>query len=180
MSVGPERIDTVVVAVDGSEFSQRALPVAQRLARRLDATILLFSAVPTEDDVPTRRTELSAAAGTLEGVKVEEDVVVNVDPAGAIHETLKRIGNAVPCMTSHGRGRSAAVLGSVANEVLARGHDPLVLVGPMGDEETDGTGVYAAVDEHPGSAEVVVAALRWADLLDEHLTVITVAEPVPP
>jgi nucleotide-binding universal stress UspA family protein len=74
MTVGPQRIDTVVVPLDGSEFSEKALPVADRLARRLGAGVLLFSAVEKEDDAPDRKAELSSIAETFEGVKVAEPV----------------------------------------------------------------------------------------------------------
>ena len=70
------------------------------------------------------------------------------------------------------------MLGSVANEVLARGHEPLVLVGPLFDEERQGSGIFAAVDETPGSAPVLLAARHWAEMLGEALTVLTVADRV--
>jgi nucleotide-binding universal stress UspA family protein len=176
----PERVDALLVPLDGSAFSERALPVARRLARRLGSAVHLFSAVERADEVEGRQEQLRATARTLGEMPAECEVVVDLDPAGAIHEALKRVGNAVACMTSHGRVRSAALLGSVATEVLARGHDPLILVGQLFDEECRGTGIDAAIDETPGSVPVAVAARHWADMLGEPLTVLTVAEPVPP
>jgi nucleotide-binding universal stress UspA family protein len=113
---------------------------------------------------------------------VHRSVVVSLDPAGAIHEQLRQRGRdrAVACMASHGRGRSAALVGSVATEVVARGHDPLVIVGPHPDEHPGGHGVMVAVDDSPVSASLLPIGLGWAGLLDEPLTVTTVAEPVPP
>jgi nucleotide-binding universal stress UspA family protein len=150
------------------------------VARRLGSAVHLFSAVENADEVEGRHERLRATARMLGDVPAECEVVVDLDPAGAIHEAIKRVGNAVACMTSHGRVRAAAVLGSVANEVLARGHDPLILVGQLFDEDQQGTGIDAAVDETPGSAPVAVAACHWAEMLGEPLTVLTVAEPVPP
>jgi nucleotide-binding universal stress UspA family protein len=43
-------VDTILVPLDGSRFSKRALPVAFELARRLGAQLHLLSAVPTEDE----------------------------------------------------------------------------------------------------------------------------------
>jgi nucleotide-binding universal stress UspA family protein len=140
----------------------------------------LFSAVERADEVAGRLEQLRATARALDDVSVDCEVVVDLDPAGAIHEAIKRIGDAMACMTSHGRARSAALLGSVATEVLARGHDPLILVGQLFDEEREGTGIDAAIDETPGSVPVAVAARHWAEMLGEPLTVLTVAEPVPP
>jgi nucleotide-binding universal stress UspA family protein len=82
-------------------------------------------------------------------------------------------------MASHGRNRSAALLGSVATEVIARGHDPLVVVGPMVEPDVEGKGVVACIDETAASRALLPSAARIADLLGEPLTVITVAEPVP-
>ena len=177
----PDDVDVVLVPLDGSSFSGRAVPVAARLAGQLDAGILLFSAVPTEDDVPARQAELAAVVPPCLG-PVRRSVVVSLDPAGAIHEQLRQLGRdrALACMASHGRDRSAALVGSVATEVVARGHDPLVIVGPHPDEHPGGHGVMVAVDDTPASAALVPIGLGWAGLVDEPLTVTTVAEPVPP
>jgi nucleotide-binding universal stress UspA family protein len=172
-------VNTIVVPLDGSEFSRQALPTAVGLAERLDADIVLLSAVATEDEVRAREAELEEAR--VPWPRVERMVVVDKDVAGAIHETLRRRPDAVACMASHGRGRTAALVGSVATEVVARGHDPLILVGPMVEEPPRGAGVVACVDEHPESIVVAEVGLVWAGLLlDEPLTVIVVAEPIPP
>jgi nucleotide-binding universal stress UspA family protein len=179
----PERIDVVVLAYDGSETSAVAVPVAARLAHRLDARIHLVSTVAKEDDKADRGAQLAAL--DLGDRVVERTVSIDLDPAGEIHETARRLPNAVVCMGTHGRGRSAALVGSVASDVIARGHDPVVLVGPfVGDDprhdERAYRGVMACVDETPPSAAIVPIAQRWADLLDEPFRVATVAEPVPP
>jgi nucleotide-binding universal stress UspA family protein len=72
------------------------------------------------------------------------------------------------------------VLGSVANEVLARGHDPLVLVGPLVDYRLVSEGVVACLDETPESTVVLPVAQTWARFLGEPLVALTAAEPVPP
>jgi nucleotide-binding universal stress UspA family protein len=174
---GTDGIDVVLVPLDGSPFAETALPVAARLAQRLNAAIHLLSAVAGEDEVSKRAAELQAIDQAR--VRVEREVVVDLDPAGAIHEALRRLGRAVACMASHGRGRSAALWGSVANDVMARGHDPLILVGPLVDPKLAGDGIVACVDDAPEAQRLLPVALRWADLLREPLTVITVAEPAP-
>ncbi|MCU1378837.1 MAG: hypothetical protein JWN29_1820 [Acidimicrobiales bacterium] len=174
----PESITAVVVPLDGSSFSLLALPIADWLAGALDAEIHLLSTVDTVEEIPER--ERALADVELPGRRVRRAVVVDRDPAGEIHETLRRLGSAVACMASHGRGRSAALLGSVAVDVVARGHDPIVVVGPEVDQAWPGEGVVAAVD--PTSASVVTvlpAALGWGRLLREPVRAVTVAEPVP-
>ena len=174
----PERVEVILVPLDGSEFAERALPVATRLALRLDAEIHLLSVVKEEADSAARKEYLDAFRMACLGV--HRSVIVSADPAGAIHEELRRLGpSAVACMASHGRGRSAALVGSVATDVVARGHDPLVLVGPFPDDRHRGHGVLVAVDDTPASAALLPVGLDWSRLLREPLTVTTVAEPVP-
>jgi nucleotide-binding universal stress UspA family protein len=177
MSV-PQRVDTLLVPLDGSDFSARAIPIAERLADRFGATMTLFSAVEREDERRVRDAEIAAIAPHHRPHK--RWVVVDADPAGAIHEVLRQLVHAIACMASHGRNRSAALVGSVATGVVARGHDPLVLVGPVADLEVDGKGVVACIDETPASQALLPSAAHIAQLLAEPLTVITVAEPVPP
>jgi nucleotide-binding universal stress UspA family protein len=172
------RIDVVLVPLDGSEFSARAVPIAARLATRLQAKLLFFSAVPKEDERRARKAQLIALQPRDHAHAPW--VVVNKDPAGAIHEALHELRFAIACIASHGRNRSAAFGGSVTTEIVARGHDSLVLVGPLVDATTDGKGVVACIDETPASAAAILpTAALVADLLDEPLTVITVAEPAP-
>lgn len=169
---------TILVPLDGSKFSEIALPVAVAFADRLGAEIHLLSAVATEDERATRERDLATI--DLPGRRVYRSAVVDLDPAGAIHEALRRLGNAVVCMASHGRSRSAALVGSVATDVVGRGHDPLIVVGPFISGDLKGEGVLLCVDETPGSAALLPIALQWSGLLGETLTVVTVAEPVPP
>jgi nucleotide-binding universal stress UspA family protein len=180
MTVTPalDHVDTVLVPLDGSEFAERAIPVALRLAERFDAGVQLFSAVPSEDDVADRLRLLEKLDVPL--ANVANTVVTSRDVAGAIHTELRRLGTAVACMASHGRGRSAALIGSVATEVVARGHDPLVLSGPEVDSRHMGASVVACTDETPESRALVGVALRWSAWLQKRAIAITVGEPVPP
>ena len=173
-----DSVETVLVPLDGSEPSRRALPFAVLLAARLGATVHLLSAVADEDEVAAREAELAAVQ--VRSGPVRRTVVVDLDPAGAIHQALKQLGSAVVCMAAHGRGRSAGLVGSVATEVVARGHDPLFLVGPLVGDRPLGADVVTCVDETPASAALVPVGMAWARHLCEPLTVLTVAEPVPP
>jgi nucleotide-binding universal stress UspA family protein len=172
----PQIVRHIVVPHDGSDFADAAVPTASRLAERLDADVHILSAVASEDDVAERERRL---AGMELSRPVERTVVVDLDPAGAIHEAIRRLKEAIACMASHGRGRTAALIGSVATEVVARGHDPLVLVGPLRDERRPGTRVVVCVDDSAIWAPLLPVARHWADLLGERLCVVTVAEPVP-
>lgn len=178
-------VEAILVPLDGSTFSERALPAAAQLAGRLDVDIHLFSVVHDSEGLAQREALLEAIR--LPGYRLHRLVVVAEHPADAIHDALRRIPDAVCCMASHGRGRSAALVGSVATELIARQHDPLVLVGPMiGDiapwVDPDGArvGIVTCVDDSPGLRWLLPAALGWCDLLNEPALLVTVAEPVPP
>ena len=95
---GDQRIQRIVVPLDDSTFSETALPTAFRLAKRLDADVFLFSVVDTVDDKPDRLRRLRSIV--MPGRPVALEVVVNRDPAGAIHEMLRRLPASVACMAS--------------------------------------------------------------------------------
>lgn len=64
--------------------------------------------------------------------------------------------------------------------VQRRRRESVVVVGPNYHDEPAGRGVVACIDETPKSTEIIPVALHWSQLLGERLTVVTVAEPVPP
>jgi nucleotide-binding universal stress UspA family protein len=170
-------LDAVLVPVDGSALSMKAVPVAIDLAERLGARIDLLSAVPSADDVRDRDEQLASAM--VHRVDMHRTVVVDLDAAGAVHRRLEELGTAIVCMASHGRGRSAAVLGSVTFDVIVRGHHPVIVVGPAHADRHDGSGVVCGADGSSRAAALLPEAMCWADRLDEPLLVVTVAEPVP-
>jgi nucleotide-binding universal stress UspA family protein len=175
--MGPDTVDALLVPLDGSDFSRVAVPTAARLAARLEAEIQLLSAVESADEVGRREQELGRVH--IPGHVVNRSVVVDRDPASAVHEALRKLGNAVACMATHGRTRSVALVGSVATDVVARGQDPLVLVSPYMEQPRRSSGVVACVDDSPASADLVAVAVRWAELLAERCIVLTVAEDAP-
>ncbi len=176
-------VRTIVVAIDGSDLSKTAVPVAARLALRLSAEVCLFTAVPSEDHVAEGQRDL---AGIPVAGHVRRLVVVDADPTRAIHDAVHRLPAAIACMASHGRGRSAAVVGSVAAEVMVRARDPVILSGPFaGDyapwlDDPRPSGVVTAVDDNPAVDATLAAGVQWAKMLRERLVIVTVAEPIPP
>src|ERR1700722_3411441 len=85
----PHQIDVCLVPLDGTEFAQLALVVATELAERLDVRIEIISAVAREEDVAVRYSEL---ANVRLGTQLATSVVVDLDPPGVVHETLKSLG----------------------------------------------------------------------------------------
>ena len=186
----PHQIEVCLVPLDGTEFAQLALVVAKELAERLGVRIEIISAVAREEDVPGRHNEL---ANVGIGTESSISVVVDLDPAGVIHETLKRLNCAVACLASHGRSRRPNLRSSVPNDVIARGHDPVLFAGPnvgrpkgvwwddaqLSLSEFRGGGVLACLDGTVASLSLLDIGAEWAARLTEPLIAATVAEPDP-
>ena len=140
----------ILVPLDGSDFSKRALPVAVELAQLRGGTIVLLQAVHIsyaalpETYVATpdlynqllvqgqadAAVNLKAVADELaaQGVKAET-VIAEGEPAGAIidYENEGQIDLVV--MSTHGRsGLSRFVYGSTAERVLRHGAKPILLI----------------------------------------------------
>lgn len=123
---------TIVVPLDGSPFSERALRPACSIAARLpDSRVLLVTCTP--DDVDRSQHQLDDRARLYSDVvEVETRLVGNGDPALAILAVVASEPDAMLCMATHGRGGiGSTVLGSVAKQVVCRSPQPLVLVGPQ-------------------------------------------------
>jgi nucleotide-binding universal stress UspA family protein len=169
-------VEQLVVPLDGSPFAQRAVAAAVPLAGRAGLGMHLLAVVPTREQVDARRAELAGLTDGHAGTSAE--VVVDHDVAAAIVAVADREHAAV-CMASHGAGRSAAVIGSVASQVLAQHGSPAVIVGPrFADSWTPQGPVLACVDGSTRADAVVEVAVPWARALGEAVTVLTVAEPV--
>jgi len=175
--VRPPAIDHVVVPLDGSPFAERALPVARWIAGELGAHLHLLEVVaqPADSGPALPTIDLRARRNGASRWQVTADA----DPAGVI-VAAGATGSGLVCLATHGRDRSAAVLGSVAAGVLARSLRPVLLVGPDGRPPAAGDApVTAALDGRADDATVVATAARWAARLRRPLQLVTVAEPAP-
>ena len=69
--------------------------------------------------------------GMYYGIMGEAHVIEDTDPARAICQAVERLDVDVICLGSHGRsGFSAALMGSVAQAVMAQSHRPVLVVRP--------------------------------------------------
>jgi len=135
---------TILVPIDFSTCSERALDYAFTLAEKLDATVSLVTAVgaehpglgPTLSDpaVATIRRDRIAGLEKLVGgrsalAKVGTLEVVFGDARDMILRTAAELGADMIVMGTHGRrGIPRLVLGSVAEEVVRRATCPVVTV----------------------------------------------------
>jgi nucleotide-binding universal stress UspA family protein len=138
---------TILVPVDGSPLSERALPFATRLAGPGSTLVLVRSTAERQLSVlepwaveqivreqlaaPERvERELMALANQLraQGLQVESHLSYE-DPADSIAEAARGVDADVIVMSTHGRsGLGRWLYGSVADRVMRRAPAPVLLV----------------------------------------------------
>lgn len=167
-------IERVLVPMDGSPLATGIVPAATDLARAARASITLLRIVPivpivmayeptlpvtslpvVPDDAATQQlvdvatSELESVAQRLHeetGIAIDAHVAVSGHAAQAIVDQADALNVDVIAMSTHGRGASRLLLGSVADKVLRSSRVPVLLYRPV---EVRATGL--ALDE----AEVV-------------------------
>ena len=144
-------LDLIVVPLDGSHFSEQALPLATRLCTQSGARLLLVRAAVTSSGMivtnasaariaaarlaavlETAEEELSAVVERLkaEGLEVMGHAEAGM-PAEVILTQARERGAGLIVMSTHGRsGISRYLYGSVADELLRQSDVPIVLVPP--------------------------------------------------
>ena len=192
LATSPVQVEHIVVPLDGSEFAERGLAIADHFAAPLGASVSAVSVCDSE-------------LGREQMVKYYERLVLrtgriglgwtlpieNAEPGACIVEMARRLTNPLICMASHGRGRlSTSVLGSVARTVLLESFRPTIVAGPRCSARTPGQPasesgsallpVVACIDGSPASATVLRVAAAWSRRLHTTLDIVTVAEPTPP
>jgi len=157
----------ILIALDGSRLSERAIEPAMEVGRSLGAEYTLLRVVnplgmlgdlpaafaPAMGQVTAARREAEARDYLSEigwwmqerGLDVETAVVPSEHPADAILEEAGRTGAAMIAMATHGRhGVSRLVMGSVAGAVLHGARVPLLLYRPAAEQAALGLEAVAA------------------------------------
>ena len=144
-SLSPPDISRVLVALDGSAFSEQVLPPAARLAAVFDAALGVVHVETGLREAPSSFDELSAADARvgeqyLHGHVAKSEhlpdgarllLVGSPHPADAIMDAASRLGSDLIAMATHGRGGlSRLIMGSTANEVMRRTRLPVLLHRP--------------------------------------------------
>jgi universal stress protein E len=124
-------IRTVVIALDNSDLSARALPFAEAIAQRWTGHLVLVNAVDHgghASHVP--RLELERVVQELRDRGIDADAMVRVAaPAQAIADVAREQDADLIVMASHQRhGVNRWLNGSVTEEVLTRTPTPLLVV----------------------------------------------------
>ena len=150
----------ILVPLDGSELSERALPMAQKLAQSSEATVHLIHMVSREHELGAGRGIESVQAAEMEmdmarrltesrlhrgrtyleekgsqlsgaGIKVETDFAVKSgDPAENIINYVKEHSISLVVMTTHGHGGVRRLLVGSVTDRVIRSCEVPVLVVP--------------------------------------------------
>jgi nucleotide-binding universal stress UspA family protein len=137
---------TILVPLDGSEFGERALPLALGIAQAMDAYLVLVRAASAAALAGVDATQAGCqAAGEAESylAQVADQLAILGIPtvtaapygeaAEAILTEIELRGADLVVMCTHGRsGLGRWIFGSVAEGVLARSRAPILLVRPTG------------------------------------------------
>ncbi len=161
----------LLVPLDGSSRSAVALPLARTLAKATGGEIVLVRVIPDDllgaDPMVRAEAENSLAQIAKElagaGVHVTTIVQAGANPAADITATVRRQGADLVVMATHGRtGLRRAVLGSVAERVLAESPVPVALLRPGGHRVTHVTTLLVPVDGSPGASVALGLAVPLA------------------
>jgi nucleotide-binding universal stress UspA family protein len=170
---------TLVVPLDGSEYAERAIPVAAAMASRIGGGVQFFTA--EFGGTPNPREYLEEVAGRDVGCPADTRFALGKYPASALVELLADHDDYTLCMTTHGRGRAAwAAVGSVAESVLRDASQPVVLVGPhcRPDFFVKPGGMLIASSGEMWAPQAAGDVASWAARLDLDANVVQVVHPL--
>jgi nucleotide-binding universal stress UspA family protein len=197
-------IRTMVVPVDGSAFSEHALPVALDAARRAGAQLHLvhvhepaarlspdgLGVFDARTDALIREQEMeylsSLAHRCMEksGISPRTDLLDGPVPT-AVSAYAAEVDADLVVMTTHGRGGiSRAWVGSVADALVRRAAVPILLVRPRdGDvdwaRDAASRHILVPLDGSDLSAAILEHALAWGRLVGARFSLLRVVLDVP-
>jgi nucleotide-binding universal stress UspA family protein len=156
----------LVVPVDLSKTSIDAVAVAARMAARVGGRVDAITVIEHLSDLPMARADLAEGIDRLgpQPVEVRQLIHTSRSVIGAITRHVEREEGSMIVMSSHGHGRSAAVLGSTVDELLRATFGPLIVVGPHAAEFSgDLGGTYVVpLDGSPRADGVIPIVGAWA------------------
>jgi nucleotide-binding universal stress UspA family protein len=162
------RFADLVVAVDGSEPSDRAVSFALALAARAGATLCFSSVVAREGEQRAKLACVQATARAVaHGIEARASALGGPPAESIVSHALAVHASGIVVGTRAHSAERAAALGSVAAAVVRLSAVPVFTVGA---ETTvrDGRSIVVAVDETPAAEAALDAALELA--LERHAT----------
>lgn len=151
--------ENLLVPVDLSSTSLRVVPLAARMAAQVGGRVTVLTVV----DRPARVHEARAAlADQIEQLgpqpaPIKEVAQNDSSVVGAVARHLEDNPGSMVLMSSHGHGRSAALLGNTADELLRATFGPVIVVGPHAhDASGDLGGTYVVPLDGSDRADCVL------------------------
>jgi nucleotide-binding universal stress UspA family protein len=168
-------IERVIVPVDFTTESDRALTIAPVLARWADADIELVTVTEPADRVgiESRLAELADGLGDDASWRIVE----SGGPAeAALLTEMHRDEKALWCIGSHARGAwSELLIDSVSEDLVRDAHVPVVLVGPHVAMQPSGRVLVVALDGTEQSEVILPVAANMGGALGMTLRLLQVA-----
>ncbi len=170
--------DTILIALDGSDFSERALPVGLDLAKTYANSVQLLLAVNHERDFQAGSDYLRLKTQEATNLNLECRFTVLVgDASEQIIEASKSARTLV--MASHGRSAfDRLVLGSVATKVTRGSHCPVLLVREHPVRLKEIKKVMVPLDGFELSKTALPEAERFCKAFGATLVLTRVSEPI--
>lgn len=191
---------SILVPLDGSPFSEFALPVALNVAKRAGASLQVvrvcrqprhWPPIPESPDADPFRTwkpylnQVVDRLRALAPVPISAELLEGDETAATIEAHAGRVGADLVVMTTHGRGTLGQFwLGSVAYELLGCSPLPLLLVRPHGGspgwaDEPAPRRVLLALDGSEPAEHIIEPAVALGQLYAADYTLLRVIEEVP-
>ena len=144
----------IIVPVNETTRSERAIPIAVAFARRLKASLTLVSVVTWPyTDHPGHPGYHEGLVKTYPDIEVESVVMRTLtDTAGAI-ESLCRPGDVICIGTDHTSATAEVLLRSVFLDLVRKFHGPVIAVGPKAVMPDTATQVLICLDGNAHSEQ---------------------------
>lgn len=145
-------VTRILTSLDGSLFSERALPYAEALSRATGAELVLAYSTDRSDlarlaGLNPAYAPSEPAAAMLErarariasgGLRVQARIVYGPDPASGVIKLASEVGAEVIALATHAReGMDLALLGSVARDVVRASHRYTLITPPGSPDMRD-------------------------------------------
>lgn len=170
--------DRILVPLDGTKVATNALVAGDHLARRWNCQLEVLHLARAADQSVGINDIVRAQAGPL----VDADHVVIKPLQYSVADDIARHFDSVPhtlvVMNTEARGRTAAVVDNVAEEVLRGIRQPILMLGNGVEiDETWPKGSIMVCTDGSDFAEAIgPLAAQWSDELEQPLMLVTVID----
>jgi len=162
--------EEILVCLDGSAIAEKILPLAQEIASRKGAKVILLRVVADSKELLTEESYMRQRAGLFH---VPFRFLIASDPAVAIIEELAKNPRATAGLTTHGRTAwREALLGSVATKVIRGARRPVLLYRPRSENSAIPakiTTLVVTLDGSQFSEKILPAAIEMAKSLNSRI-----------